>query len=798
MPVAFAIGLAAALPPAGLVALPGGLAILGTPQTAVVLLAALLFVPALVAVTVALQGFEAVVGRFRRLTDHEAFQIVARVLLNGLAFAYLIGATVLSPTVAGAARAVPVAALNLASGWLFLLGAILDPRASALRRWVASVSDAALLSILLAAGDLPAAPLALLYPYIAISNGRVGDWRRLTAVVALGACGFALVVSAAPFWQANPLMAAGILIAMTALPAYVGMLLRRFAGAAREAERANTAKNRFLAALGEDLRTPLRSLARLGATGEPGPSEAARIRVLARAMLLQLDDVLNYVKIDSGTFAPEARSFDVYRLVNGLVASLRPTAGERGIALALRIDPLLPFLLRGWPNEVRQIFSCLVTNTICHASAGSKVHIELDAAAAEAERVTVGFKVTTSELDNRLDNEDDPPEVAIGRHLALSVAERMAGLMGGCVEMQAGAGGLVLRAELPFAIDQTAARPPLDLAQLPVLIVTGDADLVGELFEPFEAWRASPRWIGAAAAAHDYLAAMPPPARRPVIVLDGRGDILPALNWAHRALSLTPASRPQILFVVDEARIDSVVGLAADEIDGILPAPFNLDGLRGALHALWLEPEDWFLASAADEESQPPAVAARARPPAEIEDMAAPPLPAGAFAAGPGPAGTAPRRREVLVATGNTANRKLMASLLERAGHSVHLADSTAASLRIVSTQEIDLLLLDLTSSSEADWEAARRCRRTRPRTSIVALSNDPPATARRLARDIGIDAILTKPVEPKRLLAAIDAVFGGGAAVTQLAAHRRRGAGSPAKRSEPAELPSVDQDQGV
>ena len=56
--VAFGLVAAGALPPIGLAALPGGLAMLGAPRTGIVLITALLFSPAVVGFAVALQGFE--------------------------------------------------------------------------------------------------------------------------------------------------------------------------------------------------------------------------------------------------------------------------------------------------------------------------------------------------------------------------------------------------------------------------------------------------------------------------------------------------------------------------------------------------------------------------------------------------------------------------------------------------------------------------------------------------------------------------------------------------------------------
>ncbi|HZK91966.1 MAG TPA: response regulator [Stellaceae bacterium] len=796
LPVAFALVVAGVLPPVGLAALPGGLSMLGAPRTGIVLLAALLFVPALVGFAVALQGFDAILTRLRDLTGGEYRQIIARVLLDGLILAYVYGLIVALPDDATIARCLLIGALNLASAWLFFLSVILDPRRSAVRRYVALVSDVTLLSILLAAGGGLTAPLAPLYVSIAIGNGEQHGGRALASATALGVAGFAAVVATTGFWQANPLLAGGMLATIAFLSLSVAAMLRRLAAAKTGAESANAAKSRFLAALGEDLRGPLRALARAGAGIDEAPADPAqsdmmaRVRLMARSMLLQLDDVLNYVKIDAGTFAPDTRAFDLYRLANGAVAALRPSAAERGIVLALRIDPLLPFQLRGWPNQVRQILNCLITNTICH-SGKVKVRINLDAVALGADAVTVRFTVTSRLLDNQLETAGDAAEIGTGRHLALAVADRLVALMGGRLAVHADqGGGLSLAVELPFAIDQGSQGLPLDLAHLPVLIVTKDAEFVGELIEPLEAWRAEPRWIGAGEAALNYLEAMEPGARRAVLVLDGRSDVLQALSLGHRALSLLAAMPPHLLFIADEARIDSVIGLADDELDSILPAPFTLNALRSALHALWVEPADWFLADPS------PAIEPSPAPPqSRVEDGPAPapapeepvvrprsrPLPA----MPPGRAPSPKRRRQILIAASNPANRRIMSSLLARAGHAVRLAETLDETLQELEAREVDVLLLDLTGAPGADYEAARRCRRARPSLTIVALTGDAPAQAERRAREVGLDAVLPKPIEPKRLLATIDAAIEDDASeapvqaaarsvVTELASHPR------------------------
>jgi signal transduction histidine kinase/DNA-binding response OmpR family regulator len=833
--VALTLVTAGVLPPVGLAALPGGLAMLGAPHTGIVLVATLLFVPALVGFTVALKGFDAVLARLRAEAGSEHRQIIARVLLDAAMVAYVFGLLAARPGDPAIAPSLVIGSLNLAAGWLFLLNLAIDARCSSLRRWAALVSDISLLSALLAVGGALTAALALVYLYTAISSAEHHGRRMLAAAIGLEIVAFAAVVAATPFWREHLLFTAGMLLAMVLLPAYVGAVLQRLAADKHAAETANATKNRFLAALSDDLRGPLRMIARAGSaidrtTLDPEQWDMiARMRVSARAMLLQLDDMLNYVRIDGGTFAPETRPFDLYRLANAAVQALRAPAAERGIALALRIDPELPYQLRGWPHELRQVLICLITNAI-RQSGKSKVRINLDPAEIGHDRVTLRLAVASSLADSRLETADEDSDDA-GRPLGLAVVDRLVGLMGGRLVVDADVRrGMATIVELPFAIDPASLALPLDLAHLPVLIVTRDQEFVGDLIEPLESWRADPRWIGAGDQALAYLESFDAGTRRAVLFVDGRGDVLQALSWAHRASASHSPNPPYVLFIAEEPRIDSVIGLADGELDGILPAPFTANALRSALHALRLEPADWFLSEKLPEFSEdppprrrrsaieaipprppnfedapPPRVAteqiAQLRPrvveaPAPIEERTPPspvPPPSAAqpdepihIAPPPAPPAGPPahRRRQILVAAGNPANRKILGSTLARAGYTVHFAEDVDEARQGLETRDLDALLLDLTGYAGSDYRAARQCRRARPTLPIIALSGDQPEIAEHRARQAGLDAVLPKPIEPRRLIAAlstaldaepeISAPTGPRGVVTKLASHPR------------------------
>ena len=480
-------------------------------------------------------------------------------------------------------------------------------------------------------------------------------------------------------------------------------------------------------------------------------------------MLLELDDALNSVKLGAGAFCPETRTFDLYRLANGAVAALRAAASECGALLDLRIDPQLPYQLYGWPHQLRQVLIGLGANGLRHAGK-AKVRIDLGAAAFGPQAVTLRVAVSVAAGDDQPDTADHPFAVEDARPpLGLAVVEHIVELMDGCLSVDPDPRrGVSLAAELPFAIDQAFLARPLDLAGLPVLIASHDAQLADELIEPLEAWRGDSRWIGAEDAALDYLDAFEPGERRPVVIVDGRGDVLRSLSWAHRAVALCAPSPPLILFIADEARIDSIIGLADGELDVILPAPLTPDVLRSALHSLMIEPPEELSAGL------PVPVPARSprrpfvdEPSADGSiDVALPPEPS---IPPPAPRG-APENQpwQVLVATGNVSNRRIIGSLLSGSGHAVRFAATADEARRMLEAHEIDVLLLDLAGTRGADYDAARMCRRVRPGVIIIVLTTDPAEEAEHRAREIGLDAVLRKPVRARPLLAAIEAAVAG------------------------------------
>ena len=143
----------------------------------------------------------------------------------------------------------------------------------------------------------------------------------------------------------------------------------------------------------------------------------------------------------------------------------------------------------------------------------------------------------------------------------------------------------------------------------------------------------------------------------------------------------------------------------------------------------------------------------------------------------------------ILVAAVNAMNRKIIEQILIGARYVPHLVANGDQALDAIEARPIDLLLLDLGAAAEDDAATAEQCRDASPGLPIVVLSGDPEAAS--VLAEIGVDAVLSKPLEPSRLLAAIKAAVpappalptplpAAEAVVTEISSHPRFGRGHP------------------
>ncbi len=143
--------------------------------------------------------------------------------------------------------------------------------------------------------------------------------------------------------------------------------------AMREAERANRAKSRFLAAVSHDMRQPLQAISMyLGALryGRPADNQGEilrDIRLCLDGCNELLDDITDISRLDAGVVVPEFSDFAVADLLEHIETSFRAQAGEKGLAFTVMESSLF---IRADQRMLARIVQNLVSNAIRHTEKG--------------------------------------------------------------------------------------------------------------------------------------------------------------------------------------------------------------------------------------------------------------------------------------------------------------------------------------------------------------------------------------------------------------------------------------------
>ncbi|QNP41908.1 hybrid sensor histidine kinase/response regulator [Lysobacter solisilvae (ex Woo and Kim 2020)] len=274
--------------------------------------------------------------------------------------------------------------------------------------------------------------------------------------------------------------------------------------AKREAESANDAKSRFLAAIGHDLLQPLHA-AHLFTDALAQTREADTQHVVIDQIRGALDSttdlltgLLDMSRLEAGGLVPERRALPLADVLEPLASEFRALAAERG--LAFRYVPSALWIDTD-PQLLRRVLQNFLANAVRYTARG---------------RVLLGVRRDGSAHDNgslRIEVHDTGPGIAVdqqqlifeefrrggdapgqGLGLGLAIAERIAGLLHAPLTLRSAPGrGTMFAVSVPIVPAQ-AREPvasPSPRARLPglhVLIVDNEPLAMDALRRVLEGW----------------------------------------------------------------------------------------------------------------------------------------------------------------------------------------------------------------------------------------------------------------------------------------------------------------------
>ncbi len=120
---------------------------------------------------------------------------------------------------------------------------------------------------------------------------------------------------------------------------------------------------------------------------------------------------------------------------------------------------------------------------------------------------------------------------------------------------------------------------------------------------------------------------------------------------------------------------------------------------------------------------------------------------------------------KILIVEDNEMNRDMLSRRLERQGHQVYVAVDGKQALEMVSSEQPELILMDLSLPEMDGWEATRRLKsdNTTQHIPIIVLTAHALKTDREGAFEAGCDDYDVKPINFPRLLVKIEALLKAG-----------------------------------
>lgn len=121
---------------------------------------------------------------------------------------------------------------------------------------------------------------------------------------------------------------------------------------------------------------------------------------------------------------------------------------------------------------------------------------------------------------------------------------------------------------------------------------------------------------------------------------------------------------------------------------------------------------------------------------------------------------TATRPNKILVVDDDTRIRDLLKRYLTQEGFDVLLAEDGKSLTRVMMRETADLIVLDLMMPGEDGLSICRRLRAANDLTPIIMLTAKGEDVDRIIGLEVGADDYLSKPFNPRELLARIHAVL--------------------------------------